>query len=107
MEIIGKVKSTSLDDYFENRPIDYIKIDVEGAELKVIKGGLKTLKKCKFAVIECHFKEDWLEIYNVLMSNNLEFKNIVDDKVIYIGETVPQPGIGENGMPYQIYLKNN
>jgi FkbM family methyltransferase len=106
MNVIGNVKSISLDEYFEDKQVDYIKIDVEGAELKVIKGGLNTLRKCKFAIIECHFAEDWLEIYNVLKDNNLDFRNIVDDSPIYYGETIPRPGIGKNGMPYQIYLNN-
>ncbi len=107
MNVIGNVKSISLDEYFSDKQVDYIKIDVEGAELRVIKGGLNTLKKCKFAVIECHFSSDWLDIYNVLKNNGLDFRNIVDDVPIYYGNTVSRPGIGENGMPYQIYLKNN
>jgi FkbM family methyltransferase len=107
MSVIGNVKSVSLDEYFSDKQVDYIKIDVEGAELKVIKGGLNVLKNCKFAVIECHFASDWLDIYNTLKSSGLDFRNLVDDIPIYYGDTDPRPGIGENGMPYQIYLKNN
>ena len=88
MNSIGKVKSISLDEYFKNTVVDYLKIDVEGAELKVIKGAINTLKNCKFAVIECHFKEDWNEIYSVLKLNNLDFKNLVDDVPVYYGETI-------------------
>lgn len=105
MDVIGNVNSISLDEYFLNKNLDYLKIDVEGAELKVIKGGIETIKKCKYVVIECHFSKDWEEIFNLLKLNNLDFKNIVDDVPIYLGDTIEIPGINSNGMPYQIYLK--
>jgi hypothetical protein len=79
---------------------------VEGAELQVIKGGLNTLKNCKFVIIECHFEKDWQEIHDILKANNLIFRNLVDDVPIYIGKTESRPGISENGAVYQIYLKN-
>jgi FkbM family methyltransferase len=106
MNSIGNVKSVSLDDYFKDKRVDYLKIDVEGAELQVIKGGLNTLKNCKFAIIECHFGKDWQEIHDILKDNNLIFRNLVDDVSIYIGKTESRPGISENGEVYQIYLKN-
>lgn len=105
MNIIGNVNSISLDEYFLDKNIDYLKIDVEGAELKVIKGAIETIKKCKYVVIECHFIEDWENIFNLLKLNNLDFKNIVDDIPVYLGDTIIAPGINSNGMPYQIYLK--
>lgn len=107
MNVIGTINSISLDEYFNDKDIDVIKIDVEGAELKVIEGAINTFKKCKYVIIECHFKNDWDQIFNILKSNNLDFKNVVDDVPIYYGDTVPKSGISDNGMPYQIYLKNN
>ena len=38
MNLIGQIKSVTLDEYFENKKVDYMKIDVEGADFKVIKG---------------------------------------------------------------------
>jgi FkbM family methyltransferase len=105
MNIIGNVNSISLDEYFLDKNIDYLKIDVEGAELKVIKGAIETIRKCKYVVIECHFSEDWESIFNLLKVNNFDFKNLVDDVPIYLGDTIIVPGINSNGMPYQIYLK--
>jgi FkbM family methyltransferase len=35
----------------ENEPIDFIKIDVEGAEYGVLRGSLKTVKRCKPTII--------------------------------------------------------
>jgi FkbM family methyltransferase len=106
MNVIGNINSIALDEYFKDKPLDYLKIDVEGAEFKVIKGGIETIRKCKYVIIECHFQTDWKDIYELLSSNNLEFKNLVDDVPVYYGDTVVVPGIGANGMPYQIYLKN-
>lgn len=42
-------KQITLDSFFENSPLkpELIKIDVEGAEIKVLKGGIQTLKKFK------------------------------------------------------------
>jgi FkbM family methyltransferase len=107
MNIIGEVSSVTLDEYFIDKDLDYLKIDVEGAELKVIKGGVNTIKKCKYVIVECHFETDWKEIYELLKSNNLDFRNLVDDVPVYYGETTPVSGIGKNGMPYQMYLKNS
>lgn len=39
-----KVKTSTLDEHFKNKKIDFIKIDTEGNELKVLKGAKKTLK---------------------------------------------------------------
>lgn len=107
MNSIGKVKSISLDDYFKNKIVDYIKIDVEGAELRVIKGGLETLKKCKMVVIECHYDEDWKEICQLLNENKLEFKNLVNDEIVDYGDYQQIPGRSSIGRPYQMYLINN
>jgi FkbM family methyltransferase len=65
----GKIKYTlikikQLDRVFiKQKIIDLIKIDVEGYEEKVIKGGLKTLKKTKVILIEFH-KNDLYLNYN-------------------------------------------
>ena len=107
MRYFGKIKSTKLDTYFKNIKVDYIKIDVEGAELDVIKGGVETLRNCKFAVIECHHDKDWQNIVNFCKSEKLNFKNIVDDVPIYYSENViPTSGLSSVGRTYQMYIKN-
>ena len=50
-----KVDSKKLDDYIASKSvviIDLLKIDVEGAEMLVLKGGEKTLKISKFILVE-------------------------------------------------------
>jgi FkbM family methyltransferase len=49
------VQAKALDDilsYLKIERVDYIKIDVEGGELEVLKGSLKTLKKAPTLVVE-------------------------------------------------------
>jgi FkbM family methyltransferase len=40
-----KVQITSIDNFSANKKIDFIKIDAEGEEFEVLKGGIKTIKK--------------------------------------------------------------
>ena len=105
MDTIGTIESTSLDEYFKDIKVDFMKIDVEGAELKVIKGGVKTISNCKFVIIECHYDEDWEEIYQILSENGLNFKNLVNDEKIFFGPTTKIQGRSDIGRPYQMYLK--
>jgi FkbM family methyltransferase len=106
MNFLSEVESKKLDTYFSEKKVDYIKIDVEGSEIDVIRGGIETLKKCKYVIIECHYDNDWKEIVNLCESNNLQFRNLVDDEIIYHGETTKISGISSNGRTYQMYLKN-
>lgn len=41
----GDVQFSTLDDIADGSPVDWVKIDVEGVELQVLKGGLKTLRR--------------------------------------------------------------
>lgn len=50
------VKVEKLDDfisYFLNKSEMLLKIDVQGFELSVLKGGVQTLKLCKYVYVEC------------------------------------------------------
>lgn len=63
IEALGKIKCqlTSLDDFVSRENIeavDFIKCDVEGAELLVIKGGKNTIQR-HLPVIVCEIVEDW------------------------------------------------
>ena len=54
-----QVKTATLDsrNYFNSRPIDLIKIDVQGSELDIIKGGERTMKNAAYALIELSLLE--------------------------------------------------
>ena len=49
----SQVKCTTLDEAFKGREyIDFLKIDVEGGEMEVLKGAEKTLAKAQYLMIE-------------------------------------------------------
>jgi FkbM family methyltransferase len=50
-----KLKTKTLDSL--NQRFDFIKIDVQGAELDILKGGIKTILNCDFLLIELSIKK--------------------------------------------------
>ncbi len=55
---VEEVETITIDKYFKDLPSpDYAKIDVDGHELEVVRGGLKTLRKAKFIMIEINLKD--------------------------------------------------
>lgn len=53
-------------DHFKFKKIDFIKIDVDGAEKEVIEGMLKTIKRDKPIIVAEIFKENFREIHSKL-----------------------------------------
>jgi FkbM family methyltransferase len=53
------VPTKTLDEcnYFEGQSIDFIKIDVQGAELDIVKSGEKTIKNTEYVLIEASLVE--------------------------------------------------
>lgn len=48
------VQADTLDNrnYFDGQPVDLIKIDVQGAELDILKGGKKTIQNASYVILE-------------------------------------------------------
>lgn len=90
-----EIESITLDTYFMNKDIDCLKIDIEGAELMAIKGGIETIKKCSLVLIECHDSEMWNEMLDIFKQNNLVFRSLITNEIVTKSE-----------MPYQIYKKD-
>ena len=88
---IGQIESVTLDTCLKDeKEISLIKIDVEGAELNVLRGATDTLKKTNSILIECHYDEDWPEIRNILLEENgFECYNVERREIV--DETSPRP----------------
>lgn len=55
-----KLRTTTLDDLVQDQDLpapDFIKADVQGAELDVLRGGQHTLRKAKLVLLECPIVE--------------------------------------------------
>jgi len=65
-KLLGNVKSVRLDSVLKGK-IDFIKIDVEGAELKVLKGMKGIIEDVHYLLIECHLNGQWAELRNLLI----------------------------------------
>lgn len=59
---IIKIQCKKLDSYNLEK-FDILKIDVEGSELKVINGGIQTIKKCKPRLIMMECENDALKLF--------------------------------------------
>jgi FkbM family methyltransferase len=86
------VKMTTLDNYFKNKKIKkpiFIKMDVEGTENLIIKGGKETIKNASFIVIETSFIQvrknqcQFDEIYDQLTKLGFEYKGSMFESFFY------------------------
>lgn len=50
-----EVETDTLDNLFPGETFELIKLDTQGTELEIIKGGLDTIKRTQFIQIECSF----------------------------------------------------
>jgi FkbM family methyltransferase len=87
-----EIKSTTLDNYFRNVKTQgniFLKIDIEGAEGLVLKGGEKFLNKVSIIHIETYFKQMYKgqllfsEIYTFLESKGFKFAGIASESHFY------------------------
>ncbi len=59
-EQVVPVKTVTLDSYFKNKTINFIKVDVEGAEWDVLEGSRQIMSENSIVFqIEFHSHEDW------------------------------------------------
>jgi len=79
----GEIQSIRLDSFYPEGVIDFIKIDVEGAELRVLHGLKGIIHNVRKMLIECHFENDWPELRSLIMDEyGFSTKNIHIDKLI-------------------------
>jgi len=92
-ESMKEIESITLDYFVEKEKInklDFIKMDVEGSELEVIKGGLETIKKFKpkMAISVYHKPEDLITIPTFILNILPEAKLFLSHKFYDWQETV-------------------
>lgn len=89
----GEIESISIDDFVLNNKvtkIDFIKMDIEGAELRALKGAENTLKKFKprLAIALYHSMDDFFEIPSYINSLGLNYRYYLDHFTTQVEETM-------------------
>jgi FkbM family methyltransferase len=89
----GQAISISIDDYVKKNSIikiDFIKMDIEGAESLALMGAIETIKKFKpkLAIAIYHSMDDFVKIPNWITELNLGYKLYLGHYTIHSEETV-------------------
>jgi FkbM family methyltransferase len=89
----GSVETMTIDELVEQRAlprVDFIKLDVEGAELNALRGAEKTIRtfKPRIAVCVYHQEDDLISIPDYLRSLDCGYKLLLDHFTIYNEETI-------------------
>jgi len=81
------IQCTTLDSYFKDKRVDFIKLDVEGAEWDVFEGAKELLKQDILWQVEFHLDEDWYK-REILFDNGY---NIFDLDLNKLSKDSPRP----------------
>jgi FkbM family methyltransferase len=89
----GKTTTVTIDDYIQSsriEKVDFIKMDIEGAELDALQGSVETIKKHKpkLAICVYHSIEDFGNIPKFINELKLGYKFYLGHYTIYQEETV-------------------
>lgn len=73
---VVKIEAVAIDDIVKNDAVTYIKLDVEGAELRALEGAKECIKRChpRLAVCLYHKPEDIIEIPSYILSLSGEYQ---------------------------------
>jgi len=76
------VKGTTL-DLEVKKPIDFLKMDIEGAELRALIGGPNLLSSCKTMVLEVpEDRKDYSDIKQLLIKNKYKIKRLDEGNIL-------------------------
>ncbi len=86
----GNVDMISIDEYFKDLHIDMIKMDIEGAEMKALLGGMKTIKRDRpvLAISIYHSIKDFYEILQLFLAELSNYRYYVRQHSMIFTETV-------------------
>lgn len=92
-DVNKETHTVSIDDLVKERDIpkiDFIKMDIEGAEINALKGAVKTIQKFKpkLAIAIYHQIKDFASVVNFISDLNLEYKFYLGHYTIYAQETI-------------------
>jgi hypothetical protein len=98
---VGEIQSVRLDELLKDeKEINLIKIDVEGAEIMVLEGIRGIIDKINYILVECHLEKDWDNIKKLLLDDyQLECINNSGD--VQINEKITK----ESKLAYQCLCK--
>ena len=84
------VETTTIDEYFKNIKIGFIKMDIEGAERRALTGGMHTIKRDRpiLAISIYHGLDDIVGIPKMLMNELDNYEFIVRHHSYTYSETV-------------------
>ncbi len=96
----GQTKTITIDDFVSHsdiKRIDFIKMDIEGAEPYALEGAIETIKKFKpkLAIAIYHSWEDFVNIPIWILDLNLGYEIYMDHYTIHAEETVVYAKIKE------------
>ena len=86
----NNIKVYSLDDYFKDTPVTFIKADIEGAEVDMLHGAEKVIKrdKPKIAISVYHRPDDFIKIVEILRKFVPDYKFALRNHLAFLGDTV-------------------
>jgi len=90
VEADNKIETVTIDDYFINKGVSFIKMDIEGAEVEALKGAILTLKKYRpqLAISIYHKKQDIFEIPLLIQSVCPDYRFYLRQFSEHLSETV-------------------
>ncbi|MDO7485096.1 FkbM family methyltransferase [Peribacillus frigoritolerans] len=92
-DVNKETHTVSIDDLVKERDIpkiDFIKMDIEGAEINALNGAVKTIQEFrpKLAIAIYHQIEDFASVVNFISDLNLDYKFYLGHYTIYAQETI-------------------
>lgn len=80
----------SLDQYLEGRPVTFIKADVEGMEMELLRGAQATIRRCKPKMALCiyHYPSDLYEVAEYVRGLVPEYKLSLRQHAPILGDYV-------------------
>ena len=89
----GETITTTIDSFVNEKKlskVDFIKMDIEGAEMSALEGGIETIRKFrpKLAIAIYHSLDDFFNIPNWILALGLDYEIYIDHYPIHAEETI-------------------